>query len=316
MSSYTETWLPAPNSPYQFYTRTYTPKGAPRGAVVFIHGFIEHVARYTHAHEAWAARGFVVFTFDQRGFGRTALDGPNGKAQPGSIYGRTGDKEQVGDVEWAIKHVRVTYEGVPIFLMGHSMGGGLSLSFATRQTAPPSKETISLLTGVIVSSPLIRLTSPPVSMVRWLGGRATTVMPNFNIPASVEPKHLSHDPVVCEENTRDPLIKRSASLRAVDDMLNRGEALLVQNYKDWPKNLPVFIVQGSDDRVCSPKASQEFFDKVPATDKKITFFPGGYHELQNEPDGVKEKFFDTVISWAEEHLPFTTGVDGTASSKL
>ena len=29
---------------------------------------------------------------------------------------------------------------------------------------------------------------------------------------------------------------------------------------------------------------------------------GGYHELQNEPDGVKEKFTDECVAWAEDHF--------------
>jgi hypothetical protein len=33
---------------------------------------------------------------------------------------------------------------------------------------------------------------------------------------------------------------------------------------------------------------------------------GGYHELQNEPDGVKEKFTDECVAWAEEHFSSIT----------
>ncbi len=34
---------------------------------------------------------------------------------------------------------------------------------------------------------------------------------------------------------------------------------------------------------------------------------GGYHELQNEPDGVKEKFTDECVAWAEEHFLVAAG---------
>lgn len=37
---------------------------------------------------------------------------------------------------------------------------------------------------------------------------------------------------------------------------------------------------------------------------------GGYHELQNEPDGVKEKFTDECVVWAEEHFSSTTVTEG------
>jgi len=118
MSSFTEAWLPGPKST-SFYTRTYhPPSGSPRGGVVFIHGFTEHVARYEYVHNRWADRGFVVFTFDQRGFGRTALDT---KKSPSSVYGRTGDADQISDIEWALRVAQEANPTVPLFLMGHSM---------------------------------------------------------------------------------------------------------------------------------------------------------------------------------------------------
>ena len=122
MSTYTESWLSGPHST-SFYTRLYTPASSsspssPKGVLVFIHGFIEHVGRYEHAHNAWAARGFAVFAFDQRGFGRTALDAKRSK---GSSYGKTSGPERMGDVQWAVRHAKETFPDAPVFLMGHSM---------------------------------------------------------------------------------------------------------------------------------------------------------------------------------------------------
>jgi pimeloyl-ACP methyl ester carboxylesterase len=118
MSSFTEAWIPGPKST-SFYTRTYHPTSAsPSAVVVFIHGFTEHVARYEHVHMRWADRGFVVFTFDQRGFGRTALDP---KKSASAVYGRTGDADQISDIEWALRVAQEVNPTVPLFLMGHSM---------------------------------------------------------------------------------------------------------------------------------------------------------------------------------------------------
>jgi acylglycerol lipase len=118
MSKLHRSLAPGPKS-LSFYTRTYHPSsGSPRGALVFIHGFTEHIARYEHVHNRWADRGFVVFTYDQRGFGRTALDP---KKSPGSSYGRTGDVDQIADIAWALRVAQEANPTVPLFLMGHSM---------------------------------------------------------------------------------------------------------------------------------------------------------------------------------------------------
>jgi acylglycerol lipase len=55
-------------------------------------------------------------------------------------------------------------------------------------------------------------------------------------------------------------------------------------------------------QVTSPKASELFHQRVPAKDKKISIYQGGYHELHNEPDGVKEKLIEECITWVEAHL--------------
>lgn len=116
---YTEAWLEGP-SKTQFYTRTYTPAdGQAKAVIVFIHGFAEHVGRYTHFHPLIAQRGIAVFALDQRGFGLTAQDVE--KRSKGSAYGKTNWKDQMGDIAWAVGHAKEAFKGLPVFLMGHSM---------------------------------------------------------------------------------------------------------------------------------------------------------------------------------------------------
>jgi acylglycerol lipase len=172
-SPYAEAWLAGPENT-QFYTRTYTPSSPAKAALVFIHGFAEHVGRYTDAHPQLAARGVAVFTFDQRGFGRTALDEEH--ASPSSAYGRTSGARQMADIEWAIAHTAQAFPGVPLFLAGHSMGGGEVLLFATRGLA-------SNLKGVIACSPCILQTKPASKVQRWIGGKAALLTPYLAIPA-------------------------------------------------------------------------------------------------------------------------------------
>lgn len=204
---YVEHWLSGPLST-SFYTRVYTPPSVPlRGALVFVHGYIEHIGRYDRAHSAWASRGFAVFAFDQRGFGRTALDGQRSET---SAYGKTGSPDRMLDVEWAIRVTRGQFPDVPLFLMGHSMvcrshfsrldigtqhrsvrplqGGGVVLGFATQTQSPPDRETLSLLSGVIASSPFVHITHPPPLFVQWLLGKLRKVFPNANLSSPVQDK--------------------------------------------------------------------------------------------------------------------------------
>ena len=145
-NTYSEHWLTGPQST-KFYVRTYpaqsqseptspaattapsttttTSATAPKGILVFLHGFIEHIGRYSHVFPHWSSRGFHVFAFDQRGFGQTASH-PTNKS-PDSSYAKTSGEHQLEDAEWAVKTAKEHFssegrgEELPVFVMGHSM---------------------------------------------------------------------------------------------------------------------------------------------------------------------------------------------------
>ncbi|KAJ7807880.1 hypothetical protein B0H14DRAFT_3763816 [Mycena olivaceomarginata] len=79
----------------------------------------------------FAARGISVFTFDQRGFGKTALDAEN--KSPSSAYGKTTGEHQMDDIHWAIEHAKKEFPGLPVFLRGHSMGRRRGAEFSRPQ---------------------------------------------------------------------------------------------------------------------------------------------------------------------------------------
>ncbi|KAJ6631504.1 Alpha/Beta hydrolase protein [Mycena sp. CBHHK59/15] len=289
--AYTEAWLAGPQST-QFYTRTYTaPPSASKAVLVFIHGFADHVGRYTAADAQFSARGINVFTFDQRGFGKTALDAKRSKT---SSYGKTSGKDQMDDIKWALDHAAKEFPGLPIFLSGHSMGGGEVLTFATRGVD------VSFLSGIIACSPLILQTKPASKLARWAGGRAAALLPHFVIPAPLDYNDLSHDAEYNKIVSTDPLAKLQGTLRGISDMLNGGEHLLYQTSSKWPKSLPILFCHGSGDHITSHTATQAFHDKIVADDKKVIMYEGAYHELVQEPEH-KEKLINDMVAFIEEH---------------
>ncbi|KAJ7593773.1 Alpha/Beta hydrolase protein [Mycena floridula] len=285
--TYQAVWLSGHQST-QFFTRTY-PASSPKAALVFIHGYIEHCGRYTDIHSKLAAHGITVFTFDLRGFGNTALNDEH-KSKTSS-YGKTSWVDQMADIQWAIDHVKKEVPGVPVFLMGQSMGGGQVLGFATEGKGWES------LAGVIAQSPCIELTKPASKIARFLGKKVGLFLPYMTIPADVKPATLSRDPAVGEAFLKDPLVKHFGTLRGVDDMLSKGEDLLQTRYHKWPKTLPLLLIHGSGDLLTSHKASQQFHDKVVSDNKKILIYEGAYHELNNEPDGLPAKLVEDIVAF-------------------
>ena len=118
----------------------------PKAVIVFVHGFAEHMGRYRNIFKLFVDRGYEINGFDQRGFGRTSYESENRS----KMHGRTTWADQLSDVERMIRLARKRADArwgkdkVPLFLMGHSMGGGISLAFFTCEAGSgPSEETMA-----------------------------------------------------------------------------------------------------------------------------------------------------------------------------
>ncbi|CCG80886.1 Serine hydrolase YJU3 [Taphrina deformans PYCC 5710] len=139
-----------PSQQFDFYTRTWPAQGTKIATVVFVHGFAEHCDRYDHVFTKVSKAGIEVFSWDQRGFGQSATNktaGVNG-----------GWPQQIADIDHFVSTKR--QEGVPQFLWGHSMGGGLTLKYALDG---PHRSQVA---GYIASSPLIEI--PPAGRPNFL----------------------------------------------------------------------------------------------------------------------------------------------------
>jgi acylglycerol lipase len=130
---------------------------------------------------------------------------------------------------------------------------------------------------------------------------STPVKSEVCIVSIPPPLELSHDKAVNAAYMQDPLIQHRGSMRGVSDMLDAGGELLRSGYQRWPKQLPLLLVHGTEDKVTSFRASQQFHERLPASNKTLSLNEGGYHELHNEPDGVKEKLFEECVRWIENH---------------
>jgi acylglycerol lipase len=114
--SYTEAWLPSFDGT-MFYTRTWHTKN-PRAAIIYVAGWADHISRYDDTHAKWSEHDITLFSYDPRGFGKTALD--EAKKSSNSSYGKTSRHDELLDLQWWVDHVKNKYPKLPIFLMGFS----------------------------------------------------------------------------------------------------------------------------------------------------------------------------------------------------
>lgn len=97
-----------------------------RGILLICHGLSEHAKRYERFAGAMAARGFHVYAHDHRGHGETtAPDAPIGR-----FARRNGVDQVIADVMTMHALAIAAHPGLPVVLLGHSMGGLISLNVA------------------------------------------------------------------------------------------------------------------------------------------------------------------------------------------
>lgn len=103
----------------RIYIQSWLPERV-RASVVIVHGLGEHGGRYAHVAKALVDAGCAVYALDLRGHGRSE----------GSRAMIDRFSHAVEDINQLVEKVRKRYSGKPQFLLGHSMGGALSLRYA------------------------------------------------------------------------------------------------------------------------------------------------------------------------------------------
>ena len=248
-----------------------------RAVVVFVHGLGEHIQR----HNAWAG------LLNSNGIGFTGVDLPghgrsDGKRGYIKSYALT---EEMIDI--LLDAVNKTFPGTPVFIYGHSLGGGIVLDYLLRRK-PDIK-------GAVVTSPWLKLSFQPDKFKIVLASVMKNILPGLIQPSGLVVDYISHDREVVEKYIADPLVHDKISVSLFHNAMSAASYSLGHASE---LKTPLLIVHGSDDMICSPEGSREFASKAAMAELKI--WEGGYHELHNET--FKQDVFDFIINWINKKI--------------
>ena len=253
------------------------PEGEMRGAICLIHGLGEHSERYGHVAEFMNRHGYGVLSIDLRGHGKS-------EGQRGHSPGIDG---MLNDIDLLINYAMEKYPDQPLFLYGHSLGGNLVLNYCLKRSPQ--------LNGVIITSPFLRAAFDPPKWKITLGKVMYTLWPSLSLWNELDTNALSNDQAVVDAYEQDPLVHDRISSRMGIDMLTSGEWVL-ENAASFP--LPLLLMHGGGDRVCSPGASREFA-LTAGKFCTLKIWDGLAHELHNEPE--KEDVLSYMLDWITEN---------------
>jgi alpha-beta hydrolase superfamily lysophospholipase len=266
------------------------PTGEPRAVVQLTHGMGEHAQRYEHVAKAFNDAGFVVYAQDHRGHGASADPEALGDLGKGSWAGL------VDDIGLLSARIRAEHPGLPLILLGHSMG-----SFAVQQYLFDHSDAAD---GVVLTG---------TAAIDLLEGALDLDQPidlsAFNAPfqpSRTDYDWLSRDEAMVDAYVADPRCGfgiDTGSARAMFAGARRGAdpAQVVTIRPD----LPLYIAVGEADPVngglalLTPLA--ERYRAAGLTDVTVRTYPDARHEILNETN--RDQVIAELIGWIDRVLP-------------
>ncbi|KAK2630349.1 hypothetical protein QTJ16_001169 [Diplocarpon rosae] len=270
------------------YTKTWKPDGTPVAKLIFIHGFNDHCNRYYELFPTLATRGIETHSFDQRGWGRSV--------KTPAQQGLTGPTTQV--IEDIVSFINAQLPStIPLFVMGHSMGGGEALILASD---PQHADLAKHVQGWLLESPFIGFPKgfEPAGIVVFAGRLAGKLLPHKQKQSGLPAENLTRDPDVVKSIAEDKLLHGNGTLEGLAGMLDRASLLNQAKVKLNPSVKSVWLGHGTDDKGTSYEESKKWFERqTHLEDKEFKTYDGWSHQLHADLPDNRSVFANDVANW-------------------
>ncbi|MBP7242544.1 alpha/beta fold hydrolase [Amaricoccus sp.] len=253
---------PPPADP-EVRLRSWPARGETRATILALHGFGDTGATaWAEAARYWTSRGIAVYAPDQRGFG----ENPSWRRWPGA-------EALVSDATQLSHIVRARHPGVPLVVVGHSMGGGVALAAAA---AGLDADALVLagpaIAGGDALNPVLRAGAWTMAALmpdrRWTGDGVVDISPTDNIEAI---RRTVADP----RFFGDPSSRELWGLVRIMDMAAAAAPSV---------ETPTLTLMGAHDEVLRPDRVESVHDRIPAA-AGWRLYPEGWHWLFRDLHG-------------------------------
>jgi len=245
----------------------------PRYVVLLCHGYGEHMGRYGHVAARFNADGAAVYGQDHRGHGLSA----------GERVLMIDAESLVEDFHALSDRVRHRHPGVPLVLIGHSMGGMLAARYVQRHGDE--------LACAILSAPVLS------------GGMVRALLALDELPTDpLDATALSRDPAVGRAYEADPLVYHGSWRRRT---LEAWDRMITTIAGGGRFTIPVLWLHGTADPLVNYEETADMWEELKGPGAAAKAYVGARHEIFNETN--KEDVLNDAVAWVNGILRQRTG---------
>jgi alpha-beta hydrolase superfamily lysophospholipase len=254
--------------------RVLPPGKSPRAVVLALHGFNDYSRAFDAPGQWFATHGVAFYAYDQRGFGAGPLTG---------LW--AGTARLADDARTAAELLRREYPGVPLYVLGESMGGAVALVAAA---------TLGLQAdGLIMVAPAVwaRRTQPWYQ--RAALRTAAGLWPGGRISARFLGRQVSDNPATLAALDGDPLVikrVRFDTLRGLTDLMDEALAAAPAITQ------PALLLYGGRDTIIPREPVNLFWSQLPHTERQQRRdYPQGWHLLLRDLEA--ERVYQDILDF-------------------
>lgn len=255
----------------------------PRAVILALHGGMAHAGDYVTPALYFRDQGIAMVSYDMVGHDRKKrVDIP-------------GFDNFLDDGELFLRWVKRNYTGLPIFVMGHSMGA-LIATYLGLQRFPRDGD----IKGFIISSPYyVNAIKVPQVLVS-LSTVLAKLFPKMKVPLESLTNLLTHDPMITARHFADEKdhVRATEVTFRFANALQQAQAGLVGKLSAW--RYPLFAAVAGNDKLADARATEVMLKTINPDLLEYHFYPDNYHENFNEIN--REEIFAKILHWLDRRM--------------
>jgi alpha-beta hydrolase superfamily lysophospholipase len=268
--------------------RAFLPDVPPRAAILALHGFNDYSNAFAGPGRFFASQGIAFYAYDQRSFGHA----PNRGLWPGA-------ETLAADAVTALDLVRRRHPGVPVYLLGESMGGAVAMLAATRVDLP--------IEGLVLVAPAVwgRAVMNVFERVGlWF---FANTFPDMTVTGAGLKIMASDNIEMLRAFSRDPLVIKATRWDSIHGLVGLMDEALAAAPKLKERLL---LLYGEKDEVMPKGATFRMASELPriGRDQRGVLYQNGWHMLLR--DLQAQVVLDDILAWIHDPAgPLPSGAE-------